>query len=100
MEANGLLNGAGEAIASARLPFIKPTPGRFIWSGEILSLRTFQEALALCAPLPAVFTGEANPYQAGTHAALAWCIGWVSGLKKQLMAWTGGAPSSTPASAG
>ena len=27
---------------------------------------------------------EANPYQAGTPAALAWGIGWVSGLKKQL----------------
>ena len=29
-------------------------------------------------------TGEANPYQAGTHEALAWGIGWVKGEKKQL----------------
>ena len=33
---------------------------------------------------------EANPYQAGTHAALAWGIGWVSGLKKQLRIMYGG----------
>ena len=29
-------------------------------------------------------TGEANPYQVGTHEALAWGIGWVTGQKKQL----------------
>ena len=33
---------------------------------------------------------EANPYQAGTPAALAWGIGWVSGLKKQLRVMYGG----------
>ena len=29
-------------------------------------------------------TGEANPYQGGTHEALAWGIGWVAGERKQL----------------
>ena len=33
---------------------------------------------------------EANPYQAGTQEALAWGIGWVSGLKKQLRVMYGG----------
>jgi hypothetical protein len=33
---------------------------------------------------------EANPYQAGTHEALAWGIGWVTGLKKQLGVVYGG----------
>jgi hypothetical protein len=35
-------------------------------------------------------TDEANPYQAGAPAALAWRIGWVSGLKKQLRVMYGG----------
>jgi hypothetical protein len=35
-------------------------------------------------------TGEANPYQVGTHEALAWGIGWVTGQKKQLRVVDGG----------
>jgi len=35
-------------------------------------------------------TDEANPYQAGTHEALAWGISWVTGLKKQLGVVYGG----------
>ena len=38
-------------------------------------------------------TDEANPYQAGASAALAWRIGWVSGLKKQLRVMYGGRSS-------
>jgi hypothetical protein len=35
-------------------------------------------------------TGEANPYPVGTDEALAWGIGWVKGLKKQLRVVDGG----------
>jgi hypothetical protein len=35
-------------------------------------------------------TGEANPYQVGTHEALAWGIGWVTDQKKQLRVVDGG----------
>jgi ribosome modulation factor len=35
-------------------------------------------------------TREANPYQVGTHEALAWGIGWVTGQKKQLRVVDGG----------
>ena len=29
-------------------------------------------------------TGEANPYMVGTREALAWGIGWATGVRKQL----------------
>jgi hypothetical protein len=40
-------------------------------------------------------TGEANPYQGGTHEALAWGIGWVAGERKQLRVVDGSRPAVT-----
>jgi hypothetical protein len=38
------------------------------------------------------FSGNNNPYPAGTREALAWGIGWINGQRKQLQVVDGGCP--------